>query len=82
MDSNTVGVGQCTTLRWDVRNVQAVYVNGNGVAGQSAQQVCPGSTVAYTLTVVRNDGGQESRQVIVNVIGGQATAIPLPTPQP
>ncbi|MBK8051031.1 MAG: hypothetical protein IPK16_30415 [Anaerolineales bacterium] len=28
-------------LRWDVRNVQAVYLDGEGVAGVSDREVCP-----------------------------------------
>ena len=84
VDNGNIGVGQCTTLRWDVRNVRAVYLNNNGVAGQSSQQVCPNVTTTYTLHVIRNDNGDEYRQVVVNVgsTPGQPTPIPPPTPQP
>jgi polar amino acid transport system substrate-binding protein len=68
VDNGTINAGQCTTLRWDVQNVQAVYLNEQGVAGTGSQQVCPGNTTTYTLRVVRRDGGQETRQVTVNVI--------------
>ncbi len=68
VDNGTINAGQCTTLHWDVQNVREVYLNDQGVAGQGAQQVCPGSTTTYTLRVVRNDGGQETRQVTVNVV--------------
>lgn len=67
VDNGTIDSGQCTHLRWDVRNVQAVYLNGEGVAGVSDREVCPGSTQTYELRVTRNDGGQESRQVTINV---------------
>lgn len=66
-DNTNLGGGQCTTLRWDVRNVQAVYLNNEGVPGVSAREVCPGATQTYTLTVIRRDGGQETRQVTINV---------------
>lgn len=75
VDNGTINAGQCTTLRWDVQNVREVYLNDQGVAGQGSQQVCPANTTTYTLRVVRNDGGQETRQVTVNV-----TAAPQPPP--
>ena len=68
-DNTNINQGQCTHLRWDVRNVQAVYLDGEGVAGVSDREVCPGSTKTYTLTVVKHDGGQDSRQVTINVSG-------------
>ena len=67
VDNGTIDAGQCTTLRWDVKNVKAVYLNDQGVAGQGSQQVCPGSTTTYTLRVVKQDDSQETRQVTVNV---------------
>jgi polar amino acid transport system substrate-binding protein len=70
-DSTNINGGQCTRLRWDVRNVQAVYLDGEGVAGVSDREVCPGGTQTYTLTAVKYDGGQESRQVTINVSNPQ-----------
>ncbi len=67
VDNGTINSGQCTTLRWDVKNVKAVYLNDQGVAGQGSQQVCPTSTTTYTLRVVKQDDSQETRQVTVNV---------------
>jgi hypothetical protein len=66
-DDTTLNRGECTTLRWDVQGVQAVYLNGNGVAGVSTTQVCPNEDTIYTLVVVRNDGSQDSRQVRIQV---------------
>jgi polar amino acid transport system substrate-binding protein len=77
-DSTNITVGQCTTVRWDVNNVNAVYFQGNGVPGQGSQQVCPGGTTSYNLKVILNDGRQEDRQVTVTV-GGFA---PSPTAMP
>lgn len=76
-DNTNLNGGQCTTLRWDVRNVQAVYLDGEGVPGVSARDVCPGGAQTYTLTVIKRDGGQESRQVTINV----NTPPPPPPPQ-
>lgn len=77
-DSTNLNGGQCTTLRWDVRNVQAVYLNGEGVAGVSSREVCPGNSQTYTLSVVKLDGGQDSRQVTINV----SSPPPLPAQTP
>jgi hypothetical protein len=70
-DRDSIDAGQCTTLRWDVRNVQAVYLNSEGVPGVSQREVCPGETQTYNLGVNRNDGGQDSRQVTVRVNNAQ-----------
>lgn len=71
VDRETIDAGQCTTLRWDVRNVQAVFLDGEGVAGVSQREVCPGEARDYNLTVTRNDGGQEGRQVRIQVNNAQ-----------
>lgn len=71
VDNATINAGQCTTVRWDVQNVREVYLDNRGVAGQGSQQVCPGGTTTYTLRVVRQDGGQETRQVTVTVVNQQ-----------
>ena len=75
-DNTNLSGGQCTTLRWDVRNVQAVYLDGEGVNGVSAREVCPGKTRTYRLTAIKMDGGQDERQVTLNVNS------PPPPPQP
>ena len=71
VDNGTINAGQCTNVRWDVQNVREVFLDNQGVAGQGAQQVCPGGTTTYTLRVVRQDGGEETRQVTVNVVNQQ-----------
>lgn len=68
VDNPTINAGQCTTLRWDVQNVQAVFLNEQGVVGQGAQQVCPPTTTTYTLRVVLRDGSQQTRQITVTVL--------------
>ncbi len=74
-DQTTINQGACTTLRWNVSNVQAVYVYAqgqpweqNGVAGQGERQVCPQATTVYELRAVRPDGSVEIRQVRIDVI--------------
>ena len=73
-DDTDLDAGQCTALRWDVRNVQAVYLDGEGVPGVSARDVCPGQTTTYTLTATKMDGSQDSRQVTIQVWNAQPPA--------
>jgi protein-disulfide isomerase len=57
--------GECTTLHWSVTNVQAVYLNDEGVPEQGGRVVCPVATTVYVLRVVRTSGTQEYRLTIV-----------------
>ena len=49
-DSNWINQGQCTTIRWDVDNIKAVYFidggNSQGVSGQETRQVTVNVTEA------------------------------------
>jgi hypothetical protein len=76
VDKNNLRAGECTNLRWDVRNVQEVYVyadgedwNKYGVAGQSSRQICPQQTTNYNLRVVYTDGRTETRPLRIDVQG-------------
>jgi uncharacterized protein YraI len=55
-DRTQVGPGECTTIRWDVEGVQAVFFQGAGVVGHSEAFVCPGGTTEYHLQVIAQDG--------------------------
>jgi hypothetical protein len=79
-DTNRVKAGRCTTIHWDVKNVQAVYLDykgkRRGVSGQGSQSVCPSSDgKTYNLIIVRRDGGQESRTVRIDVSSPPAVQI-------
>ncbi len=80
-DSTQVEAGQCTTLRWDVENAQAIYLDGQGVTGHEARNVCPPQTQTYELRVV-SPHGESSRQVSIEVIAPTPTDTPLPTATP
>ena len=74
-DRTTINQGECTTLRWNVTNVRAVFVyaqgepwESNGVAGQGERQVCPQTTTVYEMRVERLDGSVEIRQLRIDVI--------------
>ena len=54
-DRYAIGPSECTTIRWDVSGVKAVYFQGTGVTGSGFQQVCPGVTSTYNLRVTNLD---------------------------
>lgn len=73
-DRTQIKEGECTTLRWDVKNVQAVYLypqgedwRDYGVAGQGARKVCPTDTTTYLLRVAYPDGTVEEWPLTINV---------------
>jgi hypothetical protein len=69
-DRGEINAGECTAIRWDVQGVREVYLNGEGVPGVSARDVCPGNSTTYRLDVVHQDGGSERREVTITVHGG------------
>jgi uncharacterized protein YraI len=70
-DNPTITPGQCTTLRWNIDNVQGVWLwNGNnrqGIAGNSSQAVCPAQTQQYRLEVLQRNGVTSNFFVTVTV---------------
>ncbi len=72
-DATTINAGQCTTIRWDVDGVKAVYFNSGGgdqgVTGHESRTICPGTTTTYRLIVILTDGQRIERQITVNVQG-------------
>ena len=67
-DRTTITQGECTTLRWQVHNVQAVFVYPVGqnfrdfpVTGEGSRQVCPSTTTTYEMRIQRTDGGVQMR---------------------
>lgn len=71
VDSQYITAGQCTTIRWDVGNVNAVYfVEGGsvqGVGGSDSRVVCPTQTTTYVLRVVRRDNVVQDFPITVYV---------------
>jgi len=72
-DSTNINAGQCTTIRWQVDNVKAVYLNeggaDQGVSGHGSKSVCPTNTTTYRLTVVFNNNQRVEQQLTVYVEG-------------
>lgn len=75
-DAPWIITGQCTTLRWDMEGVRAVYLDGKGQPGHGSQEVCPGETRTYVLHVVLNSGYLD-RAITVVVL-----PVPPATPKP
>ena len=73
-DRTSLNAGECTTLRWDVDNVTAVYLDGQGVGGHESRQVCPTATQTYTLSVTRQDGSPQQAPVTIQVAGVTANS--------
>ncbi len=78
-DATELITGSCTTLRWDVENVQEVYLEGQPQQGHGSRQVCPAQTQTYELRVV-NVAGEFRHQVTVNVV--QPSPPPIPSDEP
>lgn len=74
-DSTSLQSGQCTTLRWSSGNVQSVYLDGQGVAGNDSRSACPSATTTYTL-VANYSGGSITRQVTISVQSAPALSFP------
>jgi hypothetical protein len=80
VEQGTVDAGQCTTLHWSVQYVTAVYLDGEGVAGEGSREVCPPETTTYNLHV-EAPGGNVDRAVTVGVVivaVHDGTAPPVP----
>jgi hypothetical protein len=80
-DATELITGSCTTLRWDVENVQEVYLDSQPQQGHGSRQVCPAQTQTYELRVV-NAAGEFRHQVTVNVVQPSPTPIPSDEPTP
>ncbi len=74
-DQTSLNVGQCTTLRWDFDNINAIFVvlgygyDETGQPGHGTRQVCPSVTTTYKARVVNQDFSQQTHQVTVGVSG-------------
>ncbi len=74
VDNPVINQGQCTTLRWNVQNIQAVWVYPQGAdfnqwpaTGEGSRQVCPSVTTTYEMRVQLTNGSVEFRQLTVTV---------------
>jgi hypothetical protein len=72
-DAYDIELGRCTTLRWELVNVEAASLTEGQSGSQpitdffGAQDACPKTTTLYTLQAVLLDKSQEIRSVTINV---------------
>jgi hypothetical protein len=74
-DDSSLVVGECTTLRWDFDDIQAIYVSfghgydKEGVPGHGSREVCPSIDTTYEALVIEKDSSHTRYQVTVEVAG-------------
>jgi len=68
-DHTTIRAGECTTLRWDVEGIRAVYLDGQGKVGHGSAQVCPPKTQTFELKVIERDGREVDHPLTITVSG-------------
>ncbi|MCA9941244.1 MAG: hypothetical protein KC418_21535 [Anaerolineales bacterium] len=78
VEADIVAAGSCTVLHWDAEHVSALYLDGAGVEGHGARQVCPAQDQTYTLRATHG-GGEIVRQVTVAVRQPSPTTTVMPT---
>ena len=64
-DSESINIGSCTTLRWDVQNIREIKLDGNLITTETSRQICPDQTTTYTLTVTYYDDTQSEHHVTI-----------------
>lgn len=78
LDSDRVSAGNCTTIHWDVQNVNALFFDDIGVQGQESRQLCPSQSQTYTLRAAYF-GGEIIRQLTLELIPAITTPTLPPT---
>jgi LysM repeat protein len=66
-DAETLTLGACTTLRWDVFNADAVYFNDELTTLTNTRHVCPETSTTYDLRIVYRDDSETNREVTITV---------------
>jgi hypothetical protein len=81
-DAGEIDGGKCTKLHWNTENVQAVFLDGDGVVGKGSKEVCPCEDKTYILSVTLLDGGTTERSATVRVKGSCVKPTTKPTVPP
>ena len=66
-DVTTVAPGECTVLRWDIYNVQAIFIEDQETSNSDILRVCPEETSTYTLRVIYPDGSEATRTLTIGI---------------
>ena len=79
-DRTSIQPGECVTLTWYVQGGFGVELDGEQVAGEGQQQVCPHETTTYTLRV---DTGERLAEESVEIqMAGEGSPAPVPSEGP
>ena len=71
--------GDCTTLKWNVINARAVYLDNVGVPGVSSKKVCPLKNTTYRLKVIDLRNNTSTKSLTILVKKGTPSATPTYT---
>lgn len=78
-DPPTIQAGACTTLYWQVENVQQVIFGGLQQPFEGSYRDCFCTSQRYTLTVIDNNGQEEKYPLDITVTGSCITpTVPIP----
>ncbi len=79
-DRNTIAVGEKVILSWDLGNAKEAFLRYNGVeegvVAPGTKTVSPNRDITYQL-VARNDAGETTADLSINVTGSTATPAPV-----
>lgn len=67
VDDETILAGECTTLRWEIKNAITAFLDGKEVKLLDAQHICPLQTTTYHMKAIA-DSGDLDALVTVEVI--------------
>lgn len=75
-----INQGECAVLTWKIQNVKEVYINGEGVNGESERPECKTQTTEYKFLIKLSDGSTKeiTKVLVVNSVPGQ---LPPPVQQ-
>lgn len=59
---------KCARLSWEMKNVQAVYLNSDAVAPKGEKEVCPDKTTTYKWMITALDGSTIEQSIEIQVI--------------
>lgn len=81
-DHTRIKPGECVTLAWNIRDIQAIYFYTAGepweqhpAVGQETRRLCPGATTTYELRLIQLNGSAEVRPVTIVVDAGAEVAL-------
>ena len=75
-DPPEIAAGKCSILHWHVENAQKVLLGKTEVSPDGDYEACHCNSTSYSLTVIHQDGTEETSSVGISVTGVCATPTP------